>query len=133
MASVQVTYDQMTVFLACQNERFPLFDIMLPTQSRSKRCDAVLRILPWIKELRQWFDTPGLISVRLSEFFDRVSLHILMDVRLCHFQTLLEMTMDKTQCQTYDLAIGTDWENQILPRDLTTEEFVTRLILVLMA
>lgn len=133
MSSIQTTYDQFTIFISTGDSIIPLFELLLPANSRANRCDAVMRILQWIKELRRWFSGPGLVNVKLSEFLDRVSLHSLIDVRLSCFDKLTNAVMNEQQCSTYSLAIGTESELEELNRDLTGEEFTARLVLILMA
>lgn len=133
MSSIQITYDHFTVFISTGDRLIPLFELLLPTHSRTHRCDTVLRILQWIKELRRWFDNAGLVNVKLSEFLDRISLHSLIDVRLSCFDKLTNAILTEKECTTYTLAIGTNSQIEEFNRELTGEEFTARLVLVLMA
>lgn len=131
--SVQVVYDQVTVYLTVSspNHRtIPLFDLLLPVKDRHERKKSILEILLWIKDLRRWFGSPGLILPQLSAYFENLSWPAFRNIRFRQFHEMEDEELTAKECSTYNISIGT--EQFVLERDWCDEQFSTHVALLLM-
>lgn len=131
--SVQVVYDQVTVYLTLSSpdhRHVPLFDLLLPANDRNERKKSILEILFWIKDLRRWFESPGLILPQLSEYLEKLSWPAFRNIRFRRFEEIEDEKLTAKECSTYDISIGT--ERFVLQRDWCDEQFSTHIALLLM-
>jgi hypothetical protein len=131
--SRQVLYDQITVYVVTANRQLPILDLMLPVQSRAERRQAVVNVLVWFGDLRRFFES-GPFLPKLSYFLENLAWPAFRDLRLRNFAEIEETTLTDEEGSTYDLEIGETWQPFYarLPRDLSSEEFVTKVCLALM-
>lgn len=131
--SRQVLYDQMTVYIVTANRQLPILDLMLPVQSRAERCQAVTNILVWFAELRRFFE-PGPVLPKLSFFLENLAWSAFRDLRLRNFVEIDDAKLTEEEGNTYDIQIGETWQPFYtrLPRDLSSEVFITKVCLALM-
>lgn len=117
------------------NKRIPLFDLMLPADSKLDRKLAIINILAWIRDLRRWFAEPGPILPKLGHFLDNLAWPAFRHIRLRPFDEIGDELITKEECDTYCLCISNFSEEEStvsLSRDISNEEFSTQLALNLM-
>lgn len=132
--STRTTFDLITVSLVCDNRDriLPLFDLILPVDSRQARKEAVLRIVTWLKDLRRFFDHDGPILPQLSVFLEHLAWPTFQDIKMIDFDAISTEHLSKPDLNTYSLSLGRPWNPVILSRDLSGEEFALEVCSELM-
>lgn len=129
--SSTVTFCCVKVHFQTQGKNYHLFSLLLPHRP-ANRWDSILRVIEWLRHLRRWFDQPDGLLHRLGEFLSQLPFSAFRELQTIDMTSLEEVNLSTTDCNNYGLLIESGGDELILSRDISSEEFSTKMAMFLM-